>query len=200
MVRKSFEVPRHIFEKLELILRVQKRLIFNLPITQKLFDNLTLLAPAAWEILIPENTLQNIEEFSNTFDLIPVPQDLFPVCLKSKISIKLNSDGSQIEAFSLSPELAVIFTLRDPIIPRIFIALGIIPSCNSSKLADLTKQFSFFDKNLIKFLLDLASIRLYRSDQVWAILQKYNYEESLGRLSLYVRDFIKDEFIYEKIM
>lgn len=30
-------------------------------------------------------------------------------------------------------------------------------------------------------------------------VQQLIYEDMFGRLSLYVRDFIKDEFIYEKV-
>ena len=97
MVRKIIKVSENDFKIIEQFIRKQKNSIFNLPITQKLFDNLTLITPSAWEILVPIDNMQNIEDFKNTFDLIPVTSDLFNLCLELKLSIEIHSDGSRLQ-------------------------------------------------------------------------------------------------------
>jgi len=78
--------------------------------------------------------------------------------------------------------------------------LGIMRHCDMDKLDAFVLNYYPHTQKLINFIRELASIRLYRTDLVWKILNKHNYQFQFGRLSLYVRDFIKNELIYEKVM
>ncbi len=178
----------------------QKEFIVNIPITQELFDNLTLLAPTLWEVLILEGDIENFSELEENFSIIPIPPKLFEMYKKLRIEIMIQSNTDQISLYTLPAELAVITTIREITIPRIYIALGMLQNCNLILLKELTRKFYNSQDKIIKFLIELASIRIYRSDKVWDLLVKYNFEAELGRFSLYVRDFIKNEFIYEKVM
>ena len=197
---KSIQYPQNIINNLKKLSRHQQNLIINIPITQKLFDNLTSLEPALWEILIPTNESKNSLKFKNSFEIIPVPPKLFDLCESLKVNVSIQSNDSQIQLSALSPELSVIYTIRKVTIPRIFVALGMLQRCNIDQLKNLTINYYPTQEKLIRFILDLASIRLYRSDKVWETLQNYDLQKELGRLSLYVRGFIKNEHAYEKIM
>ncbi|MHA1652022.1 MAG: hypothetical protein ACTSYB_17710 [Candidatus Helarchaeota archaeon] len=187
-------------KKAKWLLAKQKEFIVNIPITQELFDNLTLLAPTLWEVLILEGDIENFSELEENFSIIPIPPKLFEMYKKLRIEIMIQSNTDQISLYTLPAELAVITTIREITIPRIYIALGMLQNCNLILLKELTRKFYNSQDKIIKFLIELASIRIYRSDKVWDLLVKYNFEAELGRFSLYVRDFIKNEFIYEKVM
>jgi len=187
-------------KKAKWLLEKQKDFIVNIPITQELFDNLTLLAPTLWEVLILEGDIENFSELEENFSIIPIPPKLFEMYKKLRIEIMIQSNTDQISLYTLPAELAVITTIREITIPRIYIALGMLQNCNLILLKELTRKFYNSQDKIIKFLIELASIRIYRSDKVWDLLVKYNFEAELGRFSLYVRDFIKNEFIYEKVM
>ncbi|HUY00405.1 MAG TPA: hypothetical protein VMV49_12665 [Candidatus Deferrimicrobium sp.] len=200
MFLKYLQVSPENIRNLELIIQREENLFVNIPVTQQLFDNLTLLTPAVWEILIPVGSLNKLTEFKKNYDLISISPTLIDLCNKLKVEICLQSNGSQIQIPALSPELAVIYTVREITIPRIFVALGLLQSSDAYQLKNLVIKYYPSQIQIINFLLDLASIRLYRSDEIWPLLNKYKLQDILGRFSLYVRDFIKNEFIYEKIM
>lgn len=200
MIPKIIQISHNILDDLFLLIKRQTPLIVNLPITQTLYDKLTILAPAVWEILVPMNSILNFEEFKNKYHLISVPENLFNICLKEKVEVIVQCNGKKAHVSALKPELAVIYTVQDPSIPSIFIALGMLRHCNTDLLDEMVVKYFRDTQKLIEFIQELASIRLYRTDLVWNILLKYNYQDQFKRLSLYVRDFIKNEFIYQKIM
>lgn len=200
MSDEVFEVSEQNFELLKRLEEKQVNIIVNLPITLKLYDNFTLLAPAVWEILIPEEIIKKVTEFKRFYDFILVPGELFKNCERYKIKTVIQSPNAQMEVFTLPAELALIYTIRDISIPHVFIALGILQKCNIEQLCYLIAKFYQSLENVVNFLLELATIPLYRSDKLWEIITKYQYQEVLGRMSLYVRDFIKNEYLYEKIM
>jgi len=195
----SIIYSQNIIDNLEKLSQQQK-FITNLPITQKLYDNLTFLEPASWEILIPANESDNISKLKESYESISVPPKLFNLCERFKVKVSIQSTDSEIKISALSPELSVIYTLRMITIPRLFVALGILQHCNIEQLKKLQMNYYPTQEKIIDFIIDLASIRLHRSDMIWKLLQKHNFQDALGRLSLYLRDFIKNEFIYEKVV
>ena len=197
---KKIQYSKEIIENFRHLLQQQKDLIVNIPITQKLYDNLTLLAPSLWEILIPESSIKNISEFKDYYHFIPIPPQLYYLCDKSKVKVSVKTIYSNIQIFALSPEFALIYALNPITIPRILIALGILKNCEIHYLKNLVDKYYLNQRKIVDFLLELASIRLYRSDKIWHLITKYQYQDILGSLSLYMRDFIKNEFIYEKVM
>ncbi|MHA1265927.1 MAG: hypothetical protein ACTSRS_11915 [Candidatus Helarchaeota archaeon] len=198
MSKRIIPISRKTANVLQALKRIENDLIINLPVTQRLFDQLTLLDPTVWEILIPSKNVQKFLKFQNMFHLITLSNMQTKLCTESKIEVFLSSNKLSIPAFSLPPELALILTIRDPTIPRVFIALGILQHCDLERLERISKYFSPPETKMVHFLCELATIRLYRVDQIWDLIVKYKYRDYFSRFSLYVRDFIKNEFIYKK--
>lgn len=200
MVLKKIGYSAKIFDGLKVLSQKIGNLIMNIPITQNLYDNLTLLEPAVWEIIIPNFANNNIFEFRRHYEFITVSSEMFELCKRFEVKVSIQSNGSHILISALSPELAVIYTLHNLTIPRLFLALSMLRSCNLDQLKRLIENYHHDKKRILNCLFDLAYVPLYRADKVWEILKKHKYQDILGRFSLYLRDFIKREYIYEKIM
>jgi len=200
LILPRIQISNKDFDSFAGLLERENNLIVNMPITQNLFDKITTLAPSVWEVLIPAEVYRNVVEFKNHYDFISLNPDPFKICDQLKIKTLIQSNKTQRQIYTLPPELAFIYTLRNISIPRIFIALAILQHCNITKLKELIDISFQTHKKIFNLLLELTKIRLYRTDQVWELLVKHGYERELGRFSLYLRDFIKDEYQYEKIM
>ncbi len=194
--RENLEINGKISD-MELFLRlgnISDDLIFIHPVLSLFFDKLTVFQFIHNEILVSSDL--HFDTFKNIIVNRVLPPT-FKIFKTFSLHFKVSINGTNFKFKCLSPEFGVIWILQHINSMSVGIALGLLEFCDINVLN--SHQNLFPSKNVLKLILELGETFLNRYDLIWQIIEKYDFENELSDLPLFLDKNIRIERRYEKI-